>query len=69
MYEELISKLRKASNNVVVSQYMKRFADMLTQAADAIEALERSAGCPAWDSQKKICQIMNMPVKEDSDGG
>ena len=40
-----------------------------TYAADVIEALERNQGCPAWDSEKKICQIMNMPVKEDSDGG
>lgn len=61
MYDSLIKKLRAMANT---------FGDSLPrEAADAIEALERNAGCPAWDNEKKICQIMNMPVKEDTDGG
>lgn len=52
MYEELVKQLRENGE---------------TYLADIIEVLERNVGCPAWDSDKKVCLIMNMPVKCDGE--
>lgn len=57
MYEGLVKELRDMAQ--------ARGLILPRAAADAIEALERNAGCPAWDSCNRICCIMNMPVKDE----
>lgn len=66
MYSDLIKRLRTASEQANMTGN-KTWGNLMHEASDAIEALERNVGCPAWDSEKKICQIMNLPVKEETD--
>lgn len=64
MYSDLIKRLRTASEQANMTGN-KTWGSLMHEAADAVEALERNVGCPAWDSEGKVCQIMNLPVKEE----
>lgn len=66
MYSDLVKRLRMAAVQARMIG-SGSWADLMQEASDAVEALERNSGCPAWDNEKKICQIMNMPVKEETD--
>ncbi len=64
MFSDLIKRLRTASEQADMTGN-KTWGNLMHEASDAIEALERNQGCPAWYADDKLCQIMNMPVKEE----
>lgn len=66
MYSDLVKRLRTAAVQAQMTRN-KTWWNLMQEASDAIEALERNQGCPAWDAERKVCQIMNLPVKEETD--
>lgn len=66
MYRDLIQRLRVASVQARMVG-SGSWADLMQEASDAVEALERNAGCPAWDGESKHCSIFGMPVEVETD--
>lgn len=63
MYSDLIKRLRAAAVQARMVN-SPGWADLMQEASDAVEALERNQGCPAWADG--ICSIFGMPVKEET---
>lgn len=66
MYSDLVYRLRIASQQARMLN-SKGWADLMQEASDAVEGLERNAGCPAWDGNNKHCSIFGMPVEVEID--
>ena len=64
MYRDLIKRLRTAAVQARMVN-APGWADLMQEASDAVEALERNQGCPAWVGDQKICSVFGMPVKEE----
>lgn len=64
MYSDLVNRLRTSSVQAQMTGN-KTWGELMQESSDAIEALERNMGCPAWDADMGVCQIMNLPVKEE----